>query len=57
MQDLLDDFVLPDDDLAQLGEDPLAAFGDAFCARDSVHRSPCAAAEADIGGLRPPGQP
>ncbi len=27
---LLDDLVLPDDDLAQLGENPLAAFGDAL---------------------------
>ena len=32
-----DDFVLADDDLAQLREDLLAAFGDAFGGSDDVH--------------------
>ena len=34
---LLDDLVLADDDLAQLGEDLLPAFGDFFCSSDNVH--------------------
>ena len=35
-QHLLDDLVLADDDLAELGEDPLAAFGDALRAAVAI---------------------
>ncbi len=34
-QYFFDDFVLTDDDLAQLGEDLLAAFGDLLCGGDT----------------------
>ena len=40
-QHLLDDFVLADDDLAELGENALAALGDFFSADGGTPTNPC----------------